>query len=153
MKKHLISKLWAQARVKPVWQLVAYGAAVAVAAFILTWIEYQQAALLMPTQLYVVVVALFFAGLGIWAGRQLGPKSRAETFERNEQALKALKISPREFTILEHLADGLSNKEIARALEISPNTVKTHLARLFGKLEVARRTQAITKARELALIP
>jgi DNA-binding CsgD family transcriptional regulator len=51
------------------------------------------------------------------------------------------------------LASGRSNKELARALEISPNTVKTHLARVYEKLEVQRRVQAIEKARWLALIP
>ena len=51
------------------------------------------------------------------------------------------------------LAEGASNKEIARRLEVSPNTVKTHLSRLYGKLEASRRTEAIAKARLLAIIP
>ena len=54
--------------------------------------------------------------------------------------------------MLELLAAGAANKEIARALDISPNTVKTHIANLFQKLEAQRRTQAIQKARELRLI-
>ena len=53
----------------------------------------------------------------------------------------------------EALADGQSNKEIARTLAISPNTVKTHIARLYAKLEVNGRVQAIEAARSLHLIP
>ena len=55
--------------------------------------------------------------------------------------------------MLERLAAGQSNKEIARTLGLSHNTVKTHISNLFGKLEVSRRTQAISKARDLRLIP
>jgi ATP/maltotriose-dependent transcriptional regulator MalT len=55
--------------------------------------------------------------------------------------------------VLELLAAGDANKEIARKLDISPNTVKTHIASLFGKLEVQRRTQAIQKARALRILP
>ena len=55
--------------------------------------------------------------------------------------------------VLQLLADGRSNKEIARRLELSPNTVKTHVARLFEKLQVARRTEVILRARELELVP
>ena len=55
--------------------------------------------------------------------------------------------------MLERLAAGQSNKEIARTLGVSPNTVKTHAARLFAKLEVSRRTQAVRKARDLRLLP
>ncbi len=62
-------------------------------------------------------------------------------------------LTPREFEVLAHLAAGKSNKEIAEKLGISPNTVKTQVASLYQKLEVQRRTQAVQKARELALIP
>ena len=54
--------------------------------------------------------------------------------------------------MLELLAAGRSNKEIANRLDVSPNTVKTHVARLFEKLEVRRRTEAILPARELGMI-
>ena len=54
--------------------------------------------------------------------------------------------------MLAALAAGRSNKEIAAELHVSPNTVKTHVARLFEKLDARRRTDAINKARELGLI-
>jgi ATP/maltotriose-dependent transcriptional regulator MalT len=55
--------------------------------------------------------------------------------------------------VLEALADGQSNKEIGRTLDISPNTVKTHIARLYEKLKANGRVRAIERARSLYLIP
>jgi ATP/maltotriose-dependent transcriptional regulator MalT len=74
-------------------------------------------------------------------------------FDGNPRALASLGISPRELTVLQHLAAGQSNKEIARALGVSPNTVKTHTARLYEKLGASRRTDAVARARELGLLP
>ena len=67
--------------------------------------------------------------------------------------MKSLKVTDREYDVLTLLGEGQSNKEIARSLDISPNTVKTHIARLYEKLEVPRRAQAVQKAKELSLIP
>jgi DNA-binding CsgD family transcriptional regulator len=133
--------------------VVLYGLALAAGAFVLQWLEYKYVAHAFAPELYIVVIALGFTGLGIWAGRRLTPQTVAGPFERNEAAVKSLGLTERELTMLERLAAGDANKEIARALEISPNTVKTHIANLFQKLEVQRRTQAIQKARELRLIP
>jgi DNA-binding NarL/FixJ family response regulator len=55
--------------------------------------------------------------------------------------------------VLREIAAGHSNKQIAANLHVSPNTVKTHVARLFEKLGAQRRTQALRKARELGLVP
>jgi DNA-binding CsgD family transcriptional regulator len=74
-------------------------------------------------------------------------------FARNEAAIRALGLTPRECEILDLLASGRSNKELARSLGISPNTVKTHVARLYEKLGVDRRIRAVEEARALALIP
>jgi DNA-binding CsgD family transcriptional regulator len=70
----------------------------------------------------------------------------------NTRVQHTLGISEREYQVLKLVAGGQSTKEIARQLELSPNTVKTHLSRLFEKLEARRRTEAIQKARELGLI-
>jgi ATP/maltotriose-dependent transcriptional regulator MalT len=102
---------------------------------------------------YITLIAFAFTGLGIWAGTRLTPRTVAPAFERNDAAIRSLGLTGRELTMLERLAAGDANKEIARALDISPNTVKTHIANLFQKLEVQRRTQAIQKARELRVIP
>jgi ATP/maltotriose-dependent transcriptional regulator MalT len=105
-------------------------------------------------ELYIGLIALAFMVLGIWVGARLfGRPPRPETFEANTRAMASLGISDREFEVLEQLAAGRSNKEIAGRLNVSPNTVKTHVTNLSGKLEVKRRTEAILRARELGMIP
>ena len=74
-------------------------------------------------------------------------------FERNHTRLAQLGITPRELEILEAIAAGLSNREMAERLFVSENTVKTHTARLFDKLSARRRTQAVQRAKEAGLIP
>lgn len=72
---------------------------------------------------------------------------------RNPAARQALGISERELAVLAEIAAGHSNKEIAARLHVSPNTVKTHVARLLAKLGARRRTDALRRARELGLVP
>ena len=139
---------------REMWKpILLYALALAAGAFVLQWLQYQYVVRVFAPELYVLFLALGFTGLGIWAGYRLTPKAPAVSFERNDAALKSLGITDRELTMLERLAAGAANKEIARTLDISPNTVKTHIANLYQKLEVQRRTQAIQKARELRLIP
>jgi ATP/maltotriose-dependent transcriptional regulator MalT len=78
---------------------------------------------------------------------------RSGPFVRDQARVEALGITPRELDILEALASGLSNKEIGERLFVSENTVKTHAARLFSKLDAKRRTQAVQRAKEAGLIP
>jgi LuxR family transcriptional regulator, maltose regulon positive regulatory protein len=61
-------------------------------------------------------------------------------------------LSPRETHILTLIAEGLSNKEIARSLYIGPETVKSHLKSVFNKLGVERRAQAVSRAQTLGLV-
>ncbi len=61
-------------------------------------------------------------------------------------------LSPRETDILTLIAEGLSNKEIARSLDIGPETVKSHLKSIFTKLGVERRAQAVSRAQTLGLV-
>ena len=100
------------------------------------------------------LVAAGFVALGIWIGRRLTrDPSAGAGFVRNEAAIRSLGLSARECEVLALLASGQSNKEMARTLAISPNTIKTHLARVYERLGVERRVQAIEKARWLSLIP
>lgn len=131
-----------------------YAIALALAVAGLEWLEYRYVTRVFSTQIYIVLLAAGFAGLGLWAGHRLTRRREpAPGFERNDAAVRSLGLTPRECEVLELLAAGRSTKEMARQLGISPNTAKTHLARIYEKLEVQRRTQAIHKARELALIP
>lgn len=129
------------------------GGTLAIAAVAVSWVSLQHSVRLVPTELYVVVIAIVFTLAGVWAGHTITSRPRPASFARNEEALRSLGITMREYEVLTHLAGGRSNKEIARELGVSPNTVKTQVASLFGKLDAARRTEAIGKARELSLIP
>lgn len=148
------------ARQRRFWQLpgmwrtiLIYALALAVAMTGLEWLRYRHAARLLATEIYVGLIAFGFILLGLWIGRRLTPTPRSREFVRNEAAIRSLGLSPRECEILEMLASGASNKELARALGISPNTVKTHVARVYEKLDVDRRIQAVEEGRRLALIP
>ena len=133
--------------------ILLYALALAAGTLLLQWLEYQYVARVFATEIYIILLAIGFTALGVWAGHHLTRKTPAGPFEKNEAALAALGVSPREYEVLELLAGGLTNKEIARKLDVSPNTIKTHIAKLYEKLEVGRRTQAVQKAKELSLIP
>jgi len=136
-----------------IWKSVtAYGAALAAGALALQWLEYDRLARSRPGDIYLALVAVAFLALGVFLGARLLVRPKAVPFDGNPQAVASLGISPRELIVLKELAAGHSNKEIARRLEVSPNTVKTHLARLYEKLGAVRRTDAVNRARELGLI-
>lgn len=133
--------------------VILYAIALALAVGALEWLEYRYVTKVFSTEIYIVLLAVGFIALGIWAGRQLTPRPARAAFERNDAAIRSLGLTARECEILELLASGQSNKEMARTLGISPHTIKTHVARLYEKLEVQRRIPAVEKARFLALIP
>ena len=134
-------------------QVVIYGVVLALAAVGLEWLRFRHVTRIDSTEIYVAILAIAFIALGIWVGRRLTPEPRPAEFQRNDAAIRSLGLTERECEILGHLASGQSTKELARTFAISPNTVKTHLARVFEKLEVQNRMQAVEKARWLALIP
>lgn len=115
---------------------------------------------------YITIIALLFTGLGIWLAIKLR-KPKIETvivekeilltppseFILNEKELSRLNLSRRELEVLQLMAQGLSNQEIADKLFVSLNTIKTHSAQLFEKMEVKRRTQAVDMGKKLSLIP
>ena len=121
--------------------------------FALQWLEYEYVARVFSREIYIAIIGVAFAAGGVWVGWRLTTKGAPGPFSRNAAALASLGITGQEVRVLERLAAGQSNKEIAGALGLSLNTVKTHIAHLFEKLEVSRRTQAVRKARELHLIP
>ncbi|MEM9178903.1 MAG: LuxR C-terminal-related transcriptional regulator [Pseudomonadota bacterium] len=133
--------------------IIIYALALAALAFVLQWIEYQYLTRAFTTEFYILLIGIGFTALGLWLGRMLTSAPRTPEFTLNEAALKSLGITKREHAVLEQMAGGQSNKEIAESLHVSPNTVKTHVSRLYEKLEVKQRLQAVQKARELQLIP
>ncbi|MBL8245223.1 MAG: response regulator transcription factor [Rhodanobacteraceae bacterium] len=136
-------------------RLLGYGALLALGTLALAWLDYLRVARLHAGGVYTFLLALGFLALGVFVGaRAFARRPPAITREPgNPQAQATLGISERERVVLEQLAAGGSNKEIAQQLGISPNTVKTHVARLFEKLGARRRTEAIQRARELGLLP
>ena len=128
------------------------AAILAVGSFGLQWLQYRFLARAYPGEIWIALIALGFLGLGVWVGARLFRREPPAPFEANTRVQQSLGISERELQVLELLAAGRSNKEIADRLNVSPNTVKTHVARLFEKLEVRRRTEAILRARELGMI-
>lgn len=131
-----------------------YGALLAAAALALTWIDYLRFARTFPGEFQIFLIAAAFLALGVWAGARLfAGRSKAPDFDGNPAAQRTLGLSEREMEVLTLIAGGLSNKEIAAQLHVSPNTVKTHVARVLEKLEVSRRTAALARARELGLLP
>jgi DNA-binding CsgD family transcriptional regulator len=136
-----------------IWkQVVAYGAALAAGVLALQWLDYDRLAWSRPGEIYIALIAAAFLALGVFLGMRVFAPPKPRPFDGNPQAIASLGISPRELVVLKELAAGRSNKEIARQLEVSPNTVKTHLARLYEKLGAARRTDAVNRARELGII-
>ena len=131
-----------------------YGALLGAGTLGLQWLDYQHLARAYSRDIYIFLVALAFLALGIYLGaRVIGANAaKPAPFNGNPKAQAALGISPRELTVLQEMAAGRSNKEIAARLEVSPDTVKTHVARLFEKLDSRRRTEAINKARELGIV-
>jgi DNA-binding CsgD family transcriptional regulator len=134
-------------------RVVGYGALLAAGALALQWLDYQRLARMHSGNVYLFLVAAAFLVLGIVLGVRVFAAPAPVAFDGNPKAQAALGLSERELEVLHELAAGRSNKEIAVHLHVSPNTVKTHVARLFGKLGARRRTEAIHRARELGIVP
>ena len=141
-----------------------YGVCGGVLIVLLKLVEFRFLVVEHSIEIYSALIAALFAGLGIWLGLKLTRKKEVlvvkevpvpatQTFALNERRLKDLGITKRELEILELIAQGLSNREIAEKLFVSENTVKTHSSRLFDKLSAKRRTQAVQIGKEMGLIP
>jgi DNA-binding CsgD family transcriptional regulator len=141
--------------------ILLYSLALAVLVFLLKWLEYSFLVRDLSLEFYIGLIAILFTALGSWLAVRLTRRkvitvtvpATAPAFQLNPDLLQQTGISKREHEVLELMAQGLSNQEIADKLFLSPNTVKTHLSNLFIKLDVKRRTQAIQKAKERQLIP
>jgi DNA-binding NarL/FixJ family response regulator len=152
-------------------RVLVYGLLGGVAIALLKVLEYKHFVHAYPTEIYGGLIAAVFAALGIYLGRRWRRTHEATVavanpptappaavppggpFVTDAAKLRELGITPRELEILRLIAAGLSNREIGEQVFISENTVKTHSSRLFDKLGVSRRVQAVQRARELGLVP
>lgn len=143
---------------------IVYGLAGGALIALLQFIEYQYFIRAYPAEVYGGLLAVIFSAVGIYVGTRWDrtrkvvvirevPVPRDGPFAVNQEKLKELGITQREHEILTLIAEGLSNREIGERLFVSENTVKTHSSRLFDKMSVNRRVQAVLKGRELGLIP
>jgi DNA-binding CsgD family transcriptional regulator len=142
---------------------IIYGLCGGVLIAFLKYIEYRFIVVEHSVEIYGGLTAILFAGVGIWLGLKLTRKKEVvvfkevvvpspEPFRVNDTKVRDLGITKREFEILELIAQGMSNREIAEKLFVSENTVKTHSSRLLDKLSAKRRTQAVQIAKEMGLI-
>lgn len=131
---------------------------------LLKWMEYRFLVIEHSLEIYGGLIAATFAVLGIWLGLKLTGKRQAvvikevpvpagQHFVADDRKREELRITPRELEILELIAQGMSNREIAEKLYVSENTVKTHSSRVFDKLGARRRTQAVQIGKEFGLLP
>jgi NarL family two-component system response regulator LiaR len=147
-------------------QIIIYGIALAAVTLLLKWLEMRYVLADQQMETYAGLIAVVFTVLGIWLALKLRkPKVQTVIVEKqvylatpagftlNENELKRLNLSRRELEVLQLIAEGLSNQEIADKLFVSTNTVKTHSAQIFEKMEVKRRTQAVDMGKKLSLIP
>lgn len=143
--------------------VLLYGACLAVLLFLMRFMEYHYIIISNAQEVYTGFIAVLFMGLGVWITLKLAkPKKeivivKKEVFVDNApspdlDATIAHNLSKRETEVLQLMASGLSNAEIANALFVSLSTVKTHSGNIYEKLDVKRRTQAVEKAKQLAII-
>jgi DNA-binding CsgD family transcriptional regulator len=137
----------------------------------LNLIEYRYLVIEHSVEIYGGLIAAVFSAVGIWLGLRITARRRpveadasseavaglsavsAQPFRPDEKRREDLKITPRELEILNLIAQGMSNREIAERLFVSENTVKTHSSRVFDKLGAKRRTQAVQLGKEFGLLP
>lgn len=138
-----------------------YGLTLAILIFALKWLQWKFLIADNAIDIYIGLVAIFFTALGIWVATQLvKPKVQTvivekevpEKFSLNETELEKLHLNRREYEVLQLLAKGYSNADIAKQLFLSLSTVKTHNSNLFAKLDVKSRIQAVEKAKRLKII-
>ena len=144
--------------------IILYALSMAALVFLLKFIQYRFLIRDLSIEFYIGMIALLFTAMGLWAGMRFTKKqvelqpqislgnSSLKVRQENFPIADQLGISKREFEVLELMALGLSNQEIADRLFLSLNTVKTHAANLFVKLDVSRRTQAVSRGRELGIL-
>ncbi|WP_075340306.1 response regulator transcription factor [Tenacibaculum agarivorans] len=106
------------------------------------------------TDFFVAIIAILSFVIGIVYHKKTNqlPQETSSKQEIDLQKIKELEITTREYDVLQLIAKGMSNKEIADELFLSESTIKTHVSNLLSKLNAKRRTQALQIAKELNII-
>jgi ATP/maltotriose-dependent transcriptional regulator MalT len=144
--------------------ILTYGIIGGILLAVLQATEYRFLVIEHSIEIYSGLIAATFAALGIWLGlRMHRPRQKhavqqsaatpIQPFVANQKRREDFGITPRELEVLELIAQGMSNREIAEKLFVSENTIKTHSSRVFDKLGAKRRTQAVQLGKELGLLP
>jgi len=155
----LLKNIFSRAR-----HIIVYGLSMALLVFILKWFQWKFLIVDNSLDIYIGLIAVFFTILGVWVATQIAkPKVQTVIVEKevpinhpgdlaiNEAELKKLNLSNREYQVLQLLAKGYSNAEIAGDLFLSLSTVKTHVSNLFVKMDVKSRARAIEKAKRMKI--
>jgi DNA-binding CsgD family transcriptional regulator len=131
-----------------------FGAAGGILIAALKWAEYRFLVVEHSFEVYGTLIAVIFAAVGIWLGlRMTRPQPETPAPEPVVPPVRPeVGLTRRELEILELVAQGMSNREIAEKLFVSENTIKTHCSHTFEKLGAKRRTQAVQLGKELGLI-
>lgn len=139
--------------------IILYSLAMAAMVLLMKFIDYRFLIRDISIEFYVGLVAVLFTAVGIWVGLKFTRPNGIETsvpqggnLEADPKVIAEIGLSKREMDVLELMAKGHSNQEIAEQLFISLNTVKTHTSKLFQKLSARRRTQAVQIAKAKGLI-
>ena len=144
-------------------RIIFYGLVLAALVFLLKFLQWKFIILDNALEIYIGLIALLFTVLGVWLAHQLiKPKIEKVVVEKHiliqsDEDIQLLpdvdhSLSPRELEVLQLLANGHSNGDIAEELFVSLSTVKSHVSNIYSKLEVKRRTQAIQKGKKLGLV-
>ena len=138
-------------------RLILFGVILALITLLLKYVEYRYVIGGMGVEVYTGFIALLFTLVGLFIGkrlleRPLGNGLPTQVTAINQDHLNQLKLSKREYEILRLIRDGLTNQEIADKLFIALPTVKTHISKLYAKLEVKNRTSAVLRAKELNVL-
>jgi DNA-binding NarL/FixJ family response regulator len=134
--------------------MLLFGVILALLAVLLQFLEYRYLIGSLDVAVYTSVVATVFTIVGIWIGFNLWQnrkEGRESTIKINKANIEELNLNTREYEILELIARGYTNQQIAGKLFLALPTIKTHTSNLYSKLGVQSRTQAIHKA-QLALL-
>ncbi|WP_136466885.1 response regulator transcription factor [Flagellimonas onchidii] len=103
-------------------------------------------------EIVIAIIAIVFFVVGVYTNKKSLHKKEPPLLTVDIKKIEKLGISKREYEVLVHISQGMSNKEIADKLFVSESTIKTHVSNLLVKLDAKRRTQAVQKAKNLQIL-